>query len=1350
MTKESVLKIAGGLCLLGASVTAAPKLPNVVIIYGDDVGYGDVGAYGAQKIPTPNIDRLAKEGIQFLDGHCTASTCTPSRYSMLSGLYGFREGVGILPPDAPLCIPTDVLTLPKLFKKAGYDTAVIGKWHLGLGRPGVKTDWNGAVKPGPLEIGFDYSFLLPSTNDRVPCVYLENHHVVNLDPNDPLYVTHEPVAPQGFKGTVYPDGRKNPEAETYYEADDQHSCSVIHGIGRIGYQWGGKSALWNDETMADEFVHQAKKYIASKKDRPFFLYFASQDIHVPRAPHPRFQGKTSLGKRGDAMVQFDWVTGEIVKTLEEHGLRENTIIVFSSDNGPVYDDGYKDGSTVRQSSQEGDGGHDGSGSYRGGKYQIYEGGTRVPFIISWPAKIKPGTSNALVNHIDFIASFADLLGVPLKPNEAVDSRNMLKAFLGDDPVGLPFMPEESFKTLGLRRGPWKYVTGHKEELYNLESDIGEAKNVISQFPEVAAEMRKTLTKVKKEGRIRNQTARPAKDRTVSDEQALKLANEILSKLTLEEKISLCHGSGTFTVGNIPRVGIEHEFTMVDNSSTVVGDVARMKWGTTEEGKKQTATAFPSLSAVGATWDRELTRQFADALGKEARFRGKDMQLGPGVNIHRTPLCGRNWEYFGEDPAHAAKMVVPYIKGLQQNDVAATVKHFVANNSEWNRYRVDSDPDERTLREIYFPAFEAAVKQGGVLSVMSGYNKVRGEWCSHSDYLNNQILKKEWGFKGLVVTDWDGLHDTMKGALGGTDLEMNMGANIRYFKQPLLDAVKNGTIPQAVLDDKVRRVLYVMAKTKFIGDHNDREKGAYETPEHTAIALKVAEDAITLLKNEDDILPLNPGKIKKLLVIGDNAIRKQCPGWHSGRANPKHETTPLEGIQNLLGEGVDVQFRNVKGKGDQLKQLPETWIRTQDPSSNRVGFGQPAFKVEYYNNTELKGQPAHTAYDKQIDFNKRRQRMPHGVRQKNISIRWSAIISPNQSGDYVLGAAIDDGVRIFVNNKPVVNQWNAGGKRIAKGNIHLEKGQEYDLRVEYLEYSGEAICEFGMIVDAIHDYSALAAEAAQADAVIYFTGNNHDMSQPVAESETVDRKSMALYPHDDEAITTVLKTRPDMVIVNLSGVAVSMPWIDDTKALIQYYFSGQEGGNAIANVLFGKVNPSGKLTFTIPKKLSDSPAHALGDYNGTHMTYKEGVFVGYRWFDAKNIEPLFSFGHGLSYTTFAVGKPKCSKSKMKQYGGVFVKVPVTNTGKVAGAEVVQLYVAPPTSDVERPVRELKTFGKVFLQPGETKEVEMWLSWRDLAYWHTAKSHWHVIPGTYQIEVGTSSREIRSRATLDYTL
>jgi arylsulfatase A-like enzyme len=391
-----------------------------------------------------------------------------------------------------------------MFKKAGYDTAVIGKWHLGIGQKRVPTNWNGDVKPGPLEIGFDYSFLLPSTNDRVPCVYVENHRVVNLDPNDPLYVTRNYKAPKGFKGTVYPNGQTNPEAETYYPADKQHSCSVINGIGRIGYQWGGKSALWNDETMADEFVNQAKKYITSKskQDKPFFLYFASQDIHVPRAPHPRFQGKTTLGKRGDAMVQFDWTTGEIMKTLEKYGLRENSIIVFSSDNGPVYDDGYSDGCITRQSRKETDHGHDGSGPYRGGKYQIYEGGTRVPFIVSWPAKIKPGKSKALMNQIDFVASFAKLVGVELGKNEAVDSRNMLPALLGQEPEGLPFMVEEaSRRTLALRKGPWKYVQG-KRQLFNLDSDIGERNNVVKQFPEIADQMQKQLDTIKSAGRIR--------------------------------------------------------------------------------------------------------------------------------------------------------------------------------------------------------------------------------------------------------------------------------------------------------------------------------------------------------------------------------------------------------------------------------------------------------------------------------------------------------------------------------------------------------------------------------------------------------------------------------------------------------------------------------------------------------------------------------------------------------------------------------------------------------------------------------------------------------------------------------
>jgi len=492
--------LVSSLLLTSAAFSYAAERPNVVIIYGDDVGYNDVGAYGCKKIPTPNIDKLAAEGLMFTDGHCSAATCTPSRFSMLTGIHGFRHGVRILAPNAPMKIPLDKLTLPKLFKKAGYETAVIGKWHLGLGDGKNPVDWNGEVKPGPLEVGFDYSYLLPSTNDRVPCVYLENYRVVNLDPKDPLYVGKKP---EGVKCTEYPDGRKNPEAMTYYRSTHGHNHSVINGIGRIGKQFGGKAALWDDETMADVFVEQTEKYLAArKKDQPFFLYFASQDIHVPRAPHKRFQGKTDLGYRGDAMVQFDWSTGAIMKALEKHGLAENTIVIFSSDNGPVYDDGYDDGTKVRTSTKEVDNGHDGSGIYRGGKYQIYEGGTRVPFIVKWPKKIKAGTkSDAMMNQIDFVATFAALLDVKLGENEARDSRNMLPALLGESKDGLPFMLEEA-RGLAVRQGNWKFIPGGGKkkktagQLYDLSKDPGEQRNIASDNPEKVKELQELIAKMK--------------------------------------------------------------------------------------------------------------------------------------------------------------------------------------------------------------------------------------------------------------------------------------------------------------------------------------------------------------------------------------------------------------------------------------------------------------------------------------------------------------------------------------------------------------------------------------------------------------------------------------------------------------------------------------------------------------------------------------------------------------------------------------------------------------------------------------------------------------------------------------
>jgi arylsulfatase A len=480
-------------CLpLPACLPAQQPTPNVVLIYGDDIGYGDLGCYGASKIPTPNLDRLAAEGLRFTDGHCTAATCTPSRFSLLTGIHGFRHGIRVLPPDAPLTITAAMPTLPQLFAAKGYDTAVVGKWHLGLGAKGEPVDWNGDVKPGPLELGFGYSFLLPSTNDRVPCVYLEGHRVVGLDAADPLFVGSRPT---GFTGTVYPDGKQDRASMTYYRSTVGHDSSVINGIGRIGYMWGGKSALWNDETMADVFVERAVAWLAARpKHQPFFLFFSSQDIHVPRAPHPRFRGKSELGYRGDAMVQLDWATGEILAALDAQGLADDTIVIFSSDNGPVYDDGYEDGTTVPTSTRETDRGHDGSGVWRGGKYQIYEGGTRVPFLLRWPGRVEPGVSDALVNQIDLFASFAALLGTELRPDQGIDSRNTLPVLLGEQAVGLPFMIEEA-GTLALREGNWKFIAEkgkQAEQLFDLATDPGEQRDVAAQHAERTAAMRKKL------------------------------------------------------------------------------------------------------------------------------------------------------------------------------------------------------------------------------------------------------------------------------------------------------------------------------------------------------------------------------------------------------------------------------------------------------------------------------------------------------------------------------------------------------------------------------------------------------------------------------------------------------------------------------------------------------------------------------------------------------------------------------------------------------------------------------------------------------------------------------------------
>ena len=483
--------------LSSAHVVAAQ--PNIVLIYGDDLGHGDVSCNGAKAGLTPNVDRLAKEGLNFTDAHTTSATCTPSRYALLTGEYPWRkQGTGVLPGDARLIIEPGKTTLASVLKGAGYRTGVVGKWHLGLGSEAI--DWNGDIKPGPLELGFDESFVMAATGDRVPCVYVKNHRVVGLDKTDPITVRYDkPIDGE-------PTGNANPGLLRLHPSHG-HDMAIVDGISRIGYMKGGKSALWKDETMADTFTREAVAFIKRHKGEPFFLYFATHDIHVPRVPHPRFAGKSGMGPRGDAIVEFDWSVGEVLKTLDETGLADNTLVVFTSDNGPVIDDGYRDDAVEKL------GAHKPAGPYRGGKYSKFEGGTRVPFVVRWPARVKPGTSKALLSQVDFVATFAALVGAPDLVAAFADSHNHLPALLGDDAIGRESLVEHA-GGLALRHGNWKFIPASngpkksgptnvelgndpKPQLYDLDADPGESRNVADGHTEILDQLRKELEEARR-------------------------------------------------------------------------------------------------------------------------------------------------------------------------------------------------------------------------------------------------------------------------------------------------------------------------------------------------------------------------------------------------------------------------------------------------------------------------------------------------------------------------------------------------------------------------------------------------------------------------------------------------------------------------------------------------------------------------------------------------------------------------------------------------------------------------------------------------------------------------------------
>lgn len=783
--------------------------------------------------------------------------------------------------------------------------------------------------------------------------------------------------------------------------------------------------------------------------------------------------------------------------------------------------------------------------------------------------------------------------------------------------------------------------------------------------------------------------------------------DLLGKLTLQEKISLLGGTG-FGTKPIERLGIP-PLKMSDGPLGV-------RW--------DKSTAFPAATAMAASWDTSLMYNVGKSIGEELRGKGREVILGPCVNIARIPMGGRDFESYGEDPYLASRMAVGYIEGVQSEGAAATVKHFAANNQEYERGFVDVQVDHRTLNEIYFPAFKAAVEEAKVLCVMSAYNKINGHYCSENDYLLKTKLKQDWKFDGLVMSDWGAVHSTIPTAIGALDLEMPTGKFLN--EQALLDSVKAGVVKEEMINDKVRRILSVMFRLGLFDKQLEPDSTLVNTPRHKQVAYRAAVEGIVLLKNRNNILPLNLDKIKSIAVIGPNAVEARTTGGGSAMVSPIYSVSPLEAIQNKFGGKIQINFaEGVKLSGD-ISALDSKYFYLPDKSEHGI-------VAEYFDNQDLKGQPKITKVDDQINFNWHGQAPLEGIPGEHFSARWTTRLLADETGDYSLDVASDDGGRLYVDGKLVIDDWNSHPLTLNSYHIHLIKGQFYNIKLEYYQESGASSVKLG-IRKMGEEFAADAVDAARkSDIAIVFVGTSNQY-----ETEGKDRDNLTLPNDQDALIDAVKKANKNTVVVLITGSPVLMnDWIDKVDGVVQAWFGGDEAGNAIADVLFGKYNPSGKLPMTFPVKWEDCSAYGSYKKLDSVTVYSDGIFVGYRWFDKHDIKPLFPFGYGLSYTTFSY-----SDIDAKAAGDSYeVTFKVKNTGKVEGVEIPQLYVHDPDNTIVSPVKELKKFDRISLMPGETKVVKFILKKTDFAHYDADKEVWITHPGTYEIIVGSSSRDIK---------
>ena len=805
-----------------------------------------------------------------------------------------------------------------------------------------------------------------------------------------------------------------------------------------------------------------------------------------------------------------------------------------------------------------------------------------------------------------------------------------------------------------------------------------------------------------------------KDATAPLEQRV---GDLFGRLTQDEKLALLGGTG-FTTQPIPRLGVP-EMVMADAGQGVRGG---------PEGTLGPATAFPAGVLMASTWDTNLLWQIGQAIGEEARNKGQGIQvlLGPAVNIHRTPLGGRNGEYMTEDPYLAARLAVAYIQGMQSNGISACIKHFACNNLESDRMEVNATVSERALREIYLPAFEAGVKEGNVHAVMSSYNEVNGHHSSANPYLLKEILKNEWGFDGLVMSDWGGVHESDV-VQDGNDLEMPTGANMTVPK--LKAALANGRVTQAAVDDSVHRILRTVIRVGLLDGPMHPDASKVNSAAHSALALEAAEKGIVLLKNQENILPLDSAKIKSIAVIGEPADNIQVDALGSPEVHPTHVVELLGAIKARAGN-ASIEYVPAGSEGE---PLPASVLMSPDGTAH-------GFKAEYFTNRNLQGEPALVRVDAKINLQGPR-RPARNFPRTDFSVRWTTKLTVPESGKYSFTFTSDDGCRVFLDGKALIDHWVETAAMPITVETQLTAGKTYDLRIEYFQAAGDFTAQLNWQPPGKSLYDKALDAAKNSDVAIVCVSTHR------TEGEGGDRPSMDLPAHQAALIRAIAAVNKNTIVVLNNGTPVTMKdWLDQAPAVVEAWFPGQEGGTAIAAVLFGDVNPSGKLADTFAADRNDYPD--ANNFPGANheVNYAEGIYVGYRRFDKENIQPLFPFGYGLSYTTFGYKNLQLSQAQLAPAGSVTASVDITNTGKRAGEEVVELYVHDPKPQIDKPVRELKGFSKVALQPGETKTVQFTIQPRNLAYFDVSGKQWKADAGGYEIEVGASSRDIKQTAAL----